>query len=105
MARKYIFTNKKHSYKGLMATSLGVIDVYTMIYTIYSTYKNGGEAPSRYAATVVLVLVFAFVGIILGLLGKSDADKFSFFSYVGIILNVVALLIVSGVLYAGAYMI
>lgn len=105
MARKYIFTNKKHSYKGLMATSLGVIDVYTMIYTIYSTYKNGGVAPTRYAATAVLVLCFSFVGIILGLLGKYDADKFAFFSYVGIILNIIALIIISGVLYAGAYMI
>lgn len=105
MARKYIFTDKKHSYSGLMATSLGLIDVTTLIVAIYHTYLNGGEAPSRYAATVVLVMVFAFVGIILGLVGKTESDKFHFFSYLGIGLNILALIIISGVLYAGAYMI
>ncbi len=105
MARKYIFTDKKHSYNGLMSTSLGLIDVITLIYTIYSTYLNGGQAPARYAATVVLVLVFAAVGIILGLLGKTESDRFHFFAYVGLVLNILALIMVSGILYAGAYMI
>ena len=105
MARKYIFTDKKHSYNGLMSTSLGLIDVITLIYTIYSTYLNGGQAPARYAATVVLVLVFAAVGIILGLLGKTESDRCHFFAYVGLVLNILALSMVSGILYAGAYMI
>ena len=105
MARKYIFTDKKHTYNGLMSTSLGLIDVTTLILAIYYTYQNGGVALSRYAATTILVLVFAFVGIILGLIGKTESDKFHFFSYVGIVLNILALIIISGVLYAGAYMI
>jgi len=105
MARKYIFTDKKHSYNGLMSTSLGLIDVTTMIYTIYSTYLNGGQAPQRYAATAVLVMVFSFAGIVLGLIGRTESDKFHFFSYTGIVLNIISLIIISGVLYAGAYMI
>jgi len=86
-----------------MSTILGLVDVYTVIYVIYRTYNNGGQAPARYAATVVLVLLFAFIGIIAGLVGKADEEKFYLFAYLGIFLNIVAIIIISGILYAGAY--
>ena len=103
MGRRYIFTDKKHSYKGIMSTALGIINIASIVYAIYNTFLLGGSAPDRYAASIVLVLAFSFIGIILGLVGKSEAERFYFFAYLGMGLNIMSLLAVSGILYAGAY--
>ena len=44
MARKFIFTNKFYSPKGIMATILGILDLSALAYIIYLTYQNGGVA-------------------------------------------------------------
>lgn len=103
MNRKYIYTNKKHSYSGIMASSLGVIDLITIFCCIRATYKAGGVATEKYAATLILALAFSFIGIILGLAGKSESDRFYLFAYLGLILNGIAIIAISAVLYAGAY--
>lgn len=103
MARKFIFTNKLYSPKGIMATILGVLDLVALIYVIYLTYQNGGVALARYGTTGLLITVFSFIGLILGIVSKSEPDRFYLFSYLGILFNVAALGGVSFVLYAGAY--
>ena len=103
MGHKFIFTNKFYSPKGIMATILGIIDLSALIYIFYLTYKNGGVALARYGTTGLLITVFSFVGLILGILSKSEPDRFYLFSYLGILFNVIALGGVSFVLYAGAY--
>lgn len=103
MARKFIFTNKLYSPKGIMATILGVLDLVALIYVIYLTYQNGGVALARYGTTGLLITVFSFIGLILGIISKSEPDRFYLFSYLGILFNVAALGGVSFVLYAGAY--
>lgn len=99
----YMFTNKSHSDRGIMATILGVISLATLAYTIVMSYRNAGDIPSQYGAAALLATIFAFVGVALGLISKTERDKYYFFSYLGIFLNVLALLVVSALLYAGAY--
>lgn len=103
MGHKFIFTNKFYSPKGIMATILGVLDLTVLIYLIFLTYQNEGVALARYGTTGLLITVFSFVGLILGILSKSEPDRFYLFSYLGILFNIVALGGVSFVLYAGAY--
>ena len=103
MARKFIFTNKFYSPKGIMATILGVIDLVALVYIVYLTYQNGGVALARYGTSGLLITVFSFVGLILGILSKSEPDRFYLFSYLGILFNIAALGGVSYILYAGAY--
>ena len=103
MGRKFIFTNKFYSPKGIMATVLGVIDLVALVYIIYLTYQNGGVALARYGTSGLLITIFSFIGLILGILSKSEPDRFYLFSYLGIIFNIAALGGVSFVLYAGAY--
>ena len=43
------------------------------------------------------------MGIGLGLVSKTERDKFYLFTYVGIVLNVLTLALISVILYAGAY--
>ena len=103
MARKFIFTNKENSPKSIVATILGLIDIATLIYIVYLTYCNGGISLPRYGSTALLITIFSFVGLILGILSKSEPDRFYFFSYAGILLNILALAGISFVLFAGAY--
>lgn len=103
MSGKYIFTGKKHTYFGVMSTILGVIGIVAIIFAIRNTFLLGGVAPDRYASSIVLTLFFSFVGIILGLIGKNESERFHFFAYLGMILNILCMLGVSGILYAGAY--
>ena len=99
----FMFTSKEHSQKGIMATILGVLSLASLVYIILDSYTNAGKVPLQYGAVAFLTMIFAFVGIILGVLSKSDRDKFYFFSYLGIVLNILVLAVLSVILYAGAY--
>ncbi|MBP9996976.1 MAG: hypothetical protein KBT19_06830 [Lachnospiraceae bacterium] len=103
MNRKYIYTNKKQSYKGIMASILGVINIVAIWYAIYSAYLVGGNANLRQAAAMCLTAVLSLVGIVLGITGKNEVDRFYLFAYVGIVLNALAIIGISAILYAGAY--
>lgn len=99
----FIFTNKSHTQKGIMATILGIISLATLSYTVVMSYRSAGEVPVQYGAAVFLVMLFAFAGVALGAISRTERDKYYFFSYLGIVLNLLALGGVSAVLYAGAY--
>lgn len=99
----YIFTNKEHTRKGIMATILGIISIATLIYTVLMSYRQDGDVPRQYGAAAMLVMVFAFAGIILGVISRMERDKYYLFSYLGIALNVLVLAAISIILYAGAY--
>lgn len=101
--KNYIFTNKKNSPKAIMSTILGVIAVVSLVLVLYLTYRRGGQAAASYGMTGLLITVFGFVGLMLGIVSRMEKDMFYFFSYAGIFLNGLALAGISFVLYAGAY--
>lgn len=103
MNRKFIYTNKSYSPKAIMSTILGVISMISLWYAVYITYQNKGMALARYGASTFLITIFAFTGLILGILSKTEPDRFYLFSYTGIIINVLVLMGISFVLFAGAY--
>lgn len=103
MAKKFIFTDKKHSPQSVMSTVLGIIADSSIGYAVYSTYLGGGVATERLGATGAIILFMATVGLILGYATKNNPDVFHFFSHLGIVLNIIAILSVSFILYAGAY--
>lgn len=103
MAKKnYIFTNKEHPKTAVMSSVLGVLSVGSLILAAYLSYAEKGAENMRYGAACFLALIFAFVGIGLGVLGRTEQDKFYLFSYLGIALNLLAVGLVSLILYAGA---
>lgn len=87
-----------------MSTILGVISLATLAYAIVMSYLRAGNIPRQYGAAALLVMIFAFVGIALGVVSKTERDKFYLFTYIGITLNVLALGVISVILYAGAYL-
>jgi len=101
--KKYMFTNKNYSSKSIMSAILGLISAAALIYAVYLTYAAGGRALPRYGASLLLTTIFAFVGLILGILAKMEPETFYLFAYIGLVLNILVLLGISFVLYAGAY--
>ncbi len=100
--QKYIFTNKEHPKQAIMSTVLGVLSVASLILAGYFSYMDKGAENMRYGLACFLAMLFAFVGVILGVLGRMEREKFYLFSYVGIALNLIAIGLVSLILYAGA---
>lgn len=105
MIRKgnYIFTNKDHPQRAIMSTILGVISLTSIFLTLYFTLRDHGQAPLRYGFTVLMALLFSIVGLVLGILSRMEPDKFYFFSYLGMIINVLVLVGIGFILFAGAY--
>lgn len=101
--KNYIFTNKKNPPRAIMSTILGVISIATIVLVIVLTFHADGVAKRQYGTSVLLALIFSMVGVVIGVLSKLEKEMFYFFSYLGIILNLLAIGAISLILYAGAY--
>ncbi len=99
----FIFTNKKHTEKGIMSTILGVLAAITLGLAVYFSYSTGGDATSRDAAAALLAVVFMTIGLTLGIWSTSEKDKYKLFTLLGIVANVLAFAMLSLILFAGAY--
>lgn len=99
--KNYIFTNKKHSNRAVMATILGVISLASLGIVVIRSYLSAGEAATGYGFTGLLATLFSFVGLCLGLVTVKNKDYYRLFPVLGILLNLAALGSVSLILYAG----
>lgn len=100
--RNYIFTNKRNSDKAIMGMILGIISNISLGIVVYMTYLSDGEAQGGYGVTGLLATIFSFVGLILGIVTVRDKTKFPLFPWLAILLNVLALGVVSFILYLGS---
>ena len=98
----YIFTNKKHSERAIMATILGIISLISLGIVIFRAYLGGGEAPAGFGFTGVLAMLFSVVGLCLGVVTFREKDYFRLFPVLGILLNLLSLGSLSLILYVGA---
>ena len=103
MGRKYIFTNKKESKKGIMSAVLGIIALASLFFAVYETFRNQGQALVKYGVAALFALLFALAGVVLGIMSKMEEDRFHLFSYLGIILNLMAIAGIGFIIYAGVY--
>lgn len=99
----YIFTNKQHTQRGIAATILGVISLVTLAYVIVMSYYKKGDVPLQYGTAAFLVMFYSLTGIVISVMSTLERDKYHLFTYLGIGLNVLALIVTSIILYAGAY--
>ena len=86
-----------------MSSILGVISLGAIALVTALSFQAQGNAKREYGASLFLAMIFSLVGVVLGALARSEKDKFYFFCYLGIILNMLALAAISFILYAGAY--
>lgn len=87
----YIFTNKRHSEKAIMATLLGIISLAALGIVVFRAYQSGGEALQGYGVTGILATLFSLTGLILGIVTVRDKNSYRIFPVLGILLNFLAL--------------
>ena len=97
----YIFTDKKNPQRGIMSAILGAISVASVCLAVYLTYQNKGVAPVQYGSVILLSLIFAVTGIVLGILAMLEKDIFRIFPVAGIILNSMTIIAGGFILYLG----
>ena len=98
---KYIYSNKKHTEKGIFSTVLAALSFAFLVLMLVVSYANKGEVKGSFGAVAFVCTILSAIGIIVGVVGKNEPDKFYLFSYIGIIWNVVNLFMISAILYAG----
>ena len=84
-----------------MAAILGVIANVSILLAVYFTFQNKGVAPMQYGTVILLSLVFAAVGFVLGIRSNLEKDIYRLFPVLGIVLNSMALLAGGFILYIG----
>lgn len=99
----YIFTNKKNPERGIMSSILGIISMAAIYLSIYLTYLNKGSAPMQYGSVILLALIFAVTGLVLGILACMEKDIYKVFPVMGIVLNCLTVVAVGFILYIGVY--
>ena len=84
-----------------MASILGVISIASIVLAVYLTFQNKGVAPMQYGSVILLSLIFALVGLGLGIRSCLEKDIYRLFPVLGIILNSIAVLAGGFILYLG----
>ncbi len=97
----YIFTNKRQSNRAIMATVLGVITLLSMATVIHLSFLQKGSAPISYGLTGLLSMIMSLVGLVLGIVTVLGKDYYKLFPTLGIVLNLISLLGVGFIVYAG----
>ncbi len=99
--RNYIFTNKKHSLRAIMATILGIISLLSLAVAVYLTYLHDGAAHAGYGVTGLLATLFSLTGLLLGIVTEREKEYYRLFPRLAILLNLLALAGISLILYFG----
>ncbi|MCM1162187.1 MAG: DUF6142 family protein [Roseburia sp.] len=99
----YMFTNKSHPRRGIIATLLGGIDMAALCLAIWLCFQNRGVSNARLGTATLFALLFSLVGLVLGILSRLEKDKFYIFPTIGITLNFLVIAFVAFILFAGAY--
>lgn len=97
----YIFTDKKNPKWGIMSSILGLIATVSLCLAIHFTYLNGGTAPMQYGMVVLLAILYAIAGMVLGIRSLTEKDIFRFFPIFGIVFNALAILGGGMIIYCG----
>ena len=101
MGRKYIFTDKRESQKGMMSAVFGLIAGISVLYSLYEVFHDPGQSMIRYGMAILFALLFSLAGMVLGIMSKMEQDRFYVFSWIGMILNGVTILGICLIVYAG----
>ena len=80
-----------------MSSILGLIACRSVCIAVYLKFLNKGEALMQYGVVIVLVMIYAVAGLVLGVRSLMEKDIFRFFPIVGIMLNLLAILASGGI--------
>ena len=87
-----------------MSVILGIISLVSLGVVVFLAYRTGGEAAAGYGFTGVLATIFSLIGLVLGAVTVHEKNYYRFFPVAGIALNLLALGMLSLILYMGSRM-
>ncbi len=99
--RKYLFTSKKTSYKGIVSMICGAISLVSFLIVISLVLNEGGNADARLGAVGFVSCLFSFSGLIIGIVSLIEKETFRLFPRIGTGLSLFTLILWGGVIYVG----
>lgn len=96
-----MFTDKRHSKRGILSCVLGVSALAACIYSLVRIYGADGEIAMAQTFTFVLAGLYAVTGLVLGIWMLARGDCFRLFPGIGVALNLILLVGVGGLLFLG----
>jgi len=88
---KYKFTDKVHTPVGIMSAILGCIALLFGIAATITPYLIKARSSDRFALTLALSVFMGFIGVILGIIGKTRKGEYGLFPKIGLVLNTVVI--------------
>lgn len=73
----------------------------SLLYSFIYSYKLNGEIPDNFGAALVITLVMAMVGAVLGVSARLDHTKFKMLPVLGIVVNTIDLVVLAILLGIG----
>ena len=101
--KRYIFTSNRHSKTGMMALMFGMMSLISFFLAVFFSIRNADEMVERMGGVGLLAMIFAFAGLVLGLMALSESDVFRILPRTGFAISVISLLLWSGVIFVGIF--
>lgn len=101
MRRRYKFTDKNQSRKGILSSVIGVTALLLTGGMVAAAYMEYGQAGRLIAVLGFAALLLALAGLYHGFLGLGEEDTYKGFPYVGCVLNTLVLLAFAGIYMLG----
>ena len=100
-SRKYLFTSKKSSFKGMISVILSAFSLVLFLMVIYAVLKSGGNAGERMGAAGFMSLFFGISGAVVGIVSLAERDTFRLFPRLGTGISVLMIILWGGIIYVG----
>ena len=99
---RIIFTTNRQSDRGIMSVILGCISFASLVFGVVYSYANSGAViRERFGAGLLLTLVFSIIGLTLGMLARSEVDRYKAMPLLGITLNLLIIIVLAMFLWIG----
>ena len=99
--RKYLFTSKKTSYKGIVSLICASFSLISFIIVMYAVLKAGGNVGDRLGAAGVVSLFFSIAGAVVGIMSLTERETFRLFPRLGTGLSFFMIFLWGGIIYVG----
>lgn len=99
--RKYKFTDKKHSKRGLISSGLFLCSLAALIIGIYISYNNKGSGAMLVGVLGLLSFFISSIGFLVGIRSFKEEGVFLLYPWIGTVGNAVVWIMVGIIILIG----
>ncbi len=101
IGRKYKFTNKKHSKRGLIASGLFLCSLLALAAGIYISFEEKGNGSMMVGVLGLLSFIVSAIGFVVGIKSFKEDEIFLLFPWIGTVGSAVVWLLIGTVILIG----